>query len=131
MRTLAALSLLALFLGGCTPAPEAAPTPELEATTVATNVAPAADPVAAIAQAPASLAFGTWLGDGVTLVVTADGAGPVSAGVADLQPYTVTSATADQVVLRTSDGTDLRIELGDSPSLRASSYPDLTLTLHR
>ena len=129
MRLLAALSLLGL-LAGCSATPEAEAPPVAAVATV--DAALDAEPAAPKLEAhPAAAAFHTWVTPGTTIVLQADGVGPVVGGVADLAPYTVKSSSSERMVLVTDDGTEYTVELGESPRLSVSSLPDLTLTPHR
>lgn len=120
------IALLLSLLSACGGTPTGVP---LEAPVVAVSPSAQAlevDPLASEAH-PASVTFGTWIADSVTIVVAEKGVGPVAAGTVSLTPYTVTSAGADEVVLTTSNGTVYRFALGSEPSLSSSALPNIKL----
>ena len=120
------LSILVSVLCACGESPVGVP---LEAPVVAASTAaPALETTAHLSAAhPPATLFGAWTAGDVAIVVSEEGIGRVAAGVVSLTPYGVTSASPDEVVLTTEDGTEYRFALGSEPGLSTSALPNIKL----
>ena len=89
-----------------------------------------AEPVVVAQAHPAAAAFGAWVTDGTTIMVSADGIGPIVDGIESLSAYTIAAQGDDFVELVTDDGTVYRVDLGDDRRMSSSALPNVSLRLN-